>query len=85
MIAETYKFTFVMSITGGLKAFDNMFVMTGGGPGGSTMTLSYLMYNSAFKKGEFGYGCVSAVVLIVECLLFTFLINKFMAKDSIVY
>lgn len=85
MIAETYKFTFVMSITGGLKAFDNMFVMTGGGPGGSTMTLSYLMYNSAFKKGEFGYGCVSAVVLIVECLLFTFLINKFMARDSIVY
>lgn len=85
MIAETYKFTFVMSITGGLKAFDNMFVMTGGGPGGSTMTLSYLMYNSAFKKGEFGYGCVSAVVLIVECLLFTFLINKFMAKESITY
>ena len=85
LIAETYKFTFVMSITGGLKAFDNMFIMTGGGPGGSTMTLSYMMYKSAFQKGEFGYGCVSAVLLIVECLLFTFIINKFMARERIIY
>jgi raffinose/stachyose/melibiose transport system permease protein len=85
LIAETYKFTFVMSITGGLKAFDNMFVMTGGGPGGSTMTLSYLMYKSAFQKGEFGYGCVSAVLLVAECLLFTLIINKFMARERIIY
>ncbi|CAM4011699.1 sugar ABC transporter permease [Cohnella lubricantis] len=85
MLQETYKFTLVMSITGGLKAFDNMFVMTGGGPGGSTMTLSYMMFKSAFQKGEFGYGCASAVVLLLECLLATLIINKFIARDRIVY
>lgn len=85
LIAETYKVTFTMSITGGLQAFNNMFIMTGGGPGNSTMTLTYLMYKSAFQKGEFGYGCASAVILVAECLLFTLIINKFMAKERIVY
>lgn len=85
LLAETYKFTFIMSITGGLKAFDNMYIMTGGGPGGSTLTLSYLMYKSAFQRNEFGYGCVPAILLVVECLLFTLLINKLIAKERIVY
>ncbi len=85
LIMETYKFTFVMSIIGGLKAFDNMFVMTGGGPGGATMTLTYMMYKSMFGRGEFGYACVSSVLLVAECLLFTLLINKLMARERIVY
>jgi len=85
LLQETYKFTIVMSITGGLKAFDNMFVMTGGGPGGSTMTLTYMMFKSAFQKGEFGYGSASAVILVIECLLFLVLINKFVARDRIIY
>lgn len=85
LIAETYKVTFTMSITGGLQAFNNMFIMTGGGPGNSTMTLTYLMYKSAFQRGEFGYGCASAVILVAECLLFTLIINKFVARERIVY
>jgi raffinose/stachyose/melibiose transport system permease protein len=85
LIAETYKVTFTMSITGGLQAFGNMFIMTGGGPGGSTLTLTYLMYKSAFQRSDFGYGCVSAVVLVAECLLFTLIINKFIARERITY
>jgi raffinose/stachyose/melibiose transport system permease protein len=85
LIAETYKVTFTMSITGGLQAFNNMFIMTGGGPGNATMTLTYLMYKSAFQRGEFGYGCASAVILVAECLLFTLLINKFVARERIAY
>lgn len=85
LIAETYKVTFVMSITGGLQAFNHMFIMTGGGPGNSTMTLTYLMYKSAFQRGEFGYGCASAVILVIECLLFTLIINKFVARERIMY
>lgn len=85
LLQETYKFTLIMSITGGLRAFDNMFVMTGGGPGGSTMTLSYMMFKAAFQKGEFGYGCATAVVLVLECLLMTLIINKLIARERIIY
>ena len=85
LLQETYKVTFVMSLTGGLRAFDTMFVMTGGGPGNATTTLSYMMYNAAFKRGQFGYGCASAVVLLAECLVLTVFINKVMGKERIIY
>jgi raffinose/stachyose/melibiose transport system permease protein len=85
LLVETYKVTFVMSLTGGLKAFDSMYIMTGGGPGNSTMTLTYLMYKSAFFEGEFGYGCASAMALVIECILVLVLINKLMGRERIMY
>ena len=85
LLAETYKFSLVMAVTGGLNAFTQMFIMTGGGPGTSTYTLTYLMYRSAFRVGDYGYGMASATVLILECLLATILINKLIARERIVY
>ncbi|MFC4301841.1 carbohydrate ABC transporter permease [Cohnella boryungensis] len=85
LMAETYKFCFVLAITGGLNAFANMYIMTGGGPGTDTYTLTYMMYRSAFRVGEFGYGSASAAFLVIECLIVTFAINKLIARDRIVY
>ena len=42
-------------------AFDLPYVMTGGGPAGSTETVSLYAYNNYFRYLEFGYG--SAVVV----------------------
>jgi len=85
MMAETYKFCLVFAITGGLNAFANMFIMTSGGPGTSTYTLTYLMYRSAFRVGEFGYGSAAAAILVLECLLATLIINRLIARDRISY
>lgn len=85
MMAETYKFCLVFAITGGLNAFANMFIMTSGGPGTSTYTLTYLMYRSAFRVGEFGYGSAAAAVLVIECLIATLIINRLIARERISY
>ncbi|TXK73512.1 carbohydrate ABC transporter permease [Paenibacillus sp. N3.4] len=85
MLAETYKFCLVLAVTGGLNAFANMFIMTGGGPGNSTYTLTYLMYRAAFRTGEFGYGSAAAAFLVIECLIVTLLINRFIAREKITY
>ncbi|MFI2857368.1 carbohydrate ABC transporter permease [Paenibacillus sp. JSM ZJ436] len=85
LMAETYKFCLVLAITGGLNAFANMYIMTGGGPGTSTYTLTYMMYRSAFRVGEFGYGSASAAFLVIECLIVTFAINRLVARERIVY
>ena len=82
MLAETYKFCLVLAITGGLNAFANMFIMTGGGPGNSTYTLTYLMYRSAFRVGEFGYGSAAAAFLVIECLIVTLAINRLDCKRT---
>jgi multiple sugar transport system permease protein len=45
-----------------LRVFDVIYVLTGGGPGGSTTSLSLLGYD-AFTSGDFGYGSAASVVL----------------------
>ncbi len=42
-------------------AFDIVYVMTGGGPGGSTETLALYAYQSWFRYLDFGYGAAIAV------------------------
>lgn len=85
LLAETYKFCLVLAVTGGLNAFAQMFIMTGGGPGNATYTLTYMMYRSAFRINEYGYGCASAAFLVIECLVATIIINKLIARERITY
>lgn len=64
-LAPSITINLMLSIIGGLKIFDQVWVMTGGGPGGSTETLSTFLYKNAFQFGEFSYGIAIAVVLTV--------------------
>jgi multiple sugar transport system permease protein len=45
--------------------FSLIFVMTGGGPGYSTTTLEFFIYERAFHQGQFGFGSTLGVVLLV--------------------
>jgi raffinose/stachyose/melibiose transport system permease protein len=63
--------TVVVSLTliSGLKVFDQVFAMTGGGPGYATQTISLLMYKSAFVSSEYGYSTAIALVLTAIILV----------------
>lgn len=75
LLAETYKFCLIISITGGIKAFTEMYIMTKGGPGTATYTLTYMMYTAAFKRGQYGYGLAAATVMVLECMMVMIVIN----------
>ncbi len=64
--------TIVLSLTliSSLKLFDQVFVMTGGGPGYATETLSMVMYKEAFVSGRYGYS--AAIALVLTMLVFAF-------------
>jgi raffinose/stachyose/melibiose transport system permease protein len=64
-LAPAITINLMLSIIGGLKLFDQVWVMTGGGPGGSTETMSTLLYKNAFQLGDFSYGIAIALVLTV--------------------
>lgn len=53
-----------------LRMFDLVYVLTGGGPGGATRTLSYLGYE-AFANGSFGMGSTVSVITFVISLAVT--------------
>ena len=64
-LAPSITINLMLSIIGGLRLFDQVWVMTGGGPGGSTETMTTLLYKNAFQFGDFAYGIAIAVVLTV--------------------
>ncbi|MEU5879947.1 sugar ABC transporter permease [Spirillospora sp. NPDC047279] len=63
LLAPATTINLMLSIIGGLKLFDQVWVMTAGGPGDSTQTLSTLMYKNAFQFNEYGYSVAIAIVL----------------------
>lgn len=75
LLKETYKICLTISLTGGVKAFTEMFIMTKGGPGNATYTLTYLMYKAAFREFRYGYGMASASILVLQCLVIILIIN----------
>ncbi|WP_138418823.1 carbohydrate ABC transporter permease [Sinomonas gamaensis] len=64
-LAPAITINLMLSIIGGLKLFDQVWVMTSGGPGTSTDTMSTLIYKNAFQFGDFSYGIAMALVLAV--------------------
>lgn len=79
LISPTTLFLFVVQLIQALQAYDQINVLTQGGPSGSTRTLLYLYYQSAFESFQIGEASSVAVVLVIICMLlsvFSFGISK---------
>ena len=57
----------ILSVAGGIRQFDHVRVITGGGPGGATRTISVYAINQAFEFRRRGYS--SAIVLVIFLLI----------------
>jgi multiple sugar transport system permease protein len=62
---------FVLSLTGSLLAFDDVWIMTAGGPGYSSTTLVMGVYQQAFVQNQYGTGSAWALWIFIFTLLFT--------------
>lgn len=85
LIMNVIKVTIVLAVVGSLKYFDLIYVMTDGGPNGSSEVMASYMYHRAFKEFDFGYGSAIGFFLLVICLVVTWIIRKFTAADENVY
>lgn len=56
-------FVLTLGFIGTFQVFDQIFVMTDGGPAKSTITLGYLIYLEGFRNFSMGYAAAIAVVL----------------------
>ncbi|MNZ50591.1 Lactose transport system permease protein LacF [compost metagenome] len=86
LVMEVIKVTIVLAVVGSLKYFDLIYVMTDGGPNGSSEVMASYMYREAFKSYDFGYGSAIGFFLLIICLIVTWIIRKLTAtKDTIQY
>lgn len=71
-----------LNCIGSLKFFDLIFNMTEAGPNHQTEVLATHLYTQGFKYFKYGYASAIGVVLLLLCLLMTFIINKFVKVDA---
>lgn len=65
MISLPISVVTVTLVVNVIKLFDLPYVMTRGGPGTSSRTIAFSMYQEAFPAGRYGYGAAIAVVMLV--------------------
>lgn len=83
LLQDVIKYLLVLSALGCMSQFAHVRIMTGGGPGDISRTVIYQLFYKAFSASDFGQGCAIAILFVIECLLLTFLINKFVAREKI--
>jgi alpha-glucoside transport system permease protein len=65
MISLPISVVAVTLVVNVIKLFDLPYVMTRGGPGTSSRTIAFAMYQEAFPNGRFGYGAAIAIVMLI--------------------
>jgi multiple sugar transport system permease protein len=65
-----------------LRAFDVMFVLTGGGPANTTETLTVYAYRATFQLVEFGYGATLGVVVFALVMAVTWLYLRLLRPEE---
>jgi raffinose/stachyose/melibiose transport system permease protein len=80
MVKESFKTIFVLSAVGGLKVFETVYILTGGGPGHASETMVSYMYNTTFQSRRYGYGSAMGAVEFLIALaiagIFLYLTRK---------
>lgn len=64
-------FVSTLGLIGCLQVFDQIYVMSSGGPVNATTTVSYFIYNAAFKYFRFGYAAAASIFLFLVILSLT--------------
>ena len=71
-----------LNCIGSLKFFDLVFNITEAGPNHATEVLATHLYTQGFKYFKYGYASAIGVILLVICLIVTFLIHKFITSEN---
>jgi multiple sugar transport system permease protein len=86
MILPNIKFIIVIQfvgfMSGILLAFDNIYVMTQGGPANSTLVISMLVINSAFQQSRFGISGAMSLFMFLLIAVLTIVQNKITADKD---
>ena len=83
LISSTITINVILSVISGLKAFDYSFIMTNGGPGKSTKTLMFQVYETAFTDQKMGRASAFSVLAFAFIILITVLMLLYMNKKEV--
>lgn len=81
LIKPTTLYVAIIGTAGSFLVFDVIYAMTKGGPGNSTTTIAYRLYDIAFGRFEFGLSSAAAVFLAILIVGFSFVQLRLFSTD----
>ena len=69
LMLPTFGVALAIRFIDGVRVFDNIYVLTGAGAGGSTMSLPIYIYTSFFRGGEIGKALAASVLFALASFL----------------
>ncbi len=85
LLAPTTTFIVIYDSILALQVFDQIFVLTGGGPANSTNVVVLDLYRQAFERYNFGYAAAEAMVLFLFILGVTILQYVYSKRFEVAY
>jgi raffinose/stachyose/melibiose transport system permease protein len=85
LVKPFIKISTILIMASSIKAFDSIYVLTGGGPNNASTVLALQMYNRAFKQMKYGYGSAISVLLMVTAIVIVLLLQKVLKTEEVVY
>jgi multiple sugar transport system permease protein len=85
LLNNTTMFVTMIALIATFQAFDQIYVMTDGGPAFSTETLVMLIYRQGFQNFQMGYASAIAYVLLLIILAMSLLQMRFFSRRTVRY
>ena len=82
LIVPSMTVVVTLSIAGGLKVFDIIYVITNGGPGFDTQVLATYTYQS-FSLGFLGESSAGSIILAIIVVIISFTMNHYLTKREV--
>lgn len=82
MLKPATFFVLVTSIIGAFQAFDQVYILTQGGPANSTTLITYEIYKSAFQQFRMGLACAQSLVLFIFLIVLTLINRRLMGGSN---
>jgi multiple sugar transport system permease protein len=81
LLRPTIALMLVLSITGSLLAFDQFFIMTRGGPDGSTVSIVMVIFREGFTRFDLGSAAALSVLLLLVLVLLNVVQLRVLGRD----
>lgn len=82
LLRSTTIMLVILGVVDSFLVFDQVMVLTRGGPGDATEVIGMLMYTTSFSSFKLGYGAAISVVMFIVVALFTLLQWRFVGFGS---
>lgn len=81
LLKPTTLYLMVIYTIAGFQIFERVYIMTGGGPINSTMTIVQLIYLTAFSDFNFGRASAQSLILFAIIVILSVFQFKFLSSD----